>query len=186
MRDDGPERPRPRTATVRHARRKSYHAAPPRRRGLSRDDVPRKGDFPEGGRRGRVPPQADPQGRVSPVRPTLRSAVRVPARVEPLAEPVQEAHVLRREVEVEDAYVLADALGPHGFRDHDDPVLEGPAERDLRRRASVLRRDVPEDGVAEPVALREGAVRLQDNPVLLAEPEEVRLVQEGAELDLVP
>src|SRR5207249_9727284 len=65
------------------------------------------------------------------------------------------------------------------------PMLQAPSNQDLSRCPSVLRSDLRNDRMVQPVPAREGAVGLQLNPLLHTELEQILLVQEGMEFDLV-
>src|SRR2546426_11368999 len=64
-------------------------------------------------------------------------------------------------------------------------MLQAPSNQDLSRCPSVLRGDLRNDRMVQPVSAREGAVGLQLNPLLHTELEQILLVQEGMEFDLV-
>src|SRR2546422_11411150 len=64
-------------------------------------------------------------------------------------------------------------------------MLQAPSNQDLSRCPSVLRGDLCNDRMVQPVSAREGAVGLQLNPLLHTELEQILLVQEGMEFDLV-
>src|SRR6266568_1308176 len=99
------------------------------------------------------------EGRVT-VKPGGSSGkvVRIPRDARAFVEPIEPFHIFAPKVEVEDLGVLADALGPHGFRDDDEIVLEAPTDQNLCGRAAVVRRDLLQDRVAEPPSPRERTV----------------------------
>src|SRR5712692_1041634 len=103
----------------------------------------------------------------------------------PLIERVEAGHVRGFEFEPEDVRVLADPLGADGLRDDDETVLEAPADQDLRGRAAILRGDLSDRGMLQALSAREGAVRLQLDPMGPAVLEKFFLEQEGMELDLI-
>src|SRR4051794_10049383 len=102
-----------------------------------------------------------------------------------LVEAVERRHLRRVEREVENRGIFDDSLAPRRFRDGDEILLERPAEEDLRGGAAGRARHRPESRVLEHDALGERAVGDDDDPVRLAELDDLALLAPGMKLDLV-
>src|SRR2546427_3458991 len=114
-----------------------------------------------------------------------RQVFGIPRHVRALVERVEALHVLSLQFEVEDGRVLSNAIWAKRLRHNDEPMLQAPSNQDLSRCPSVLRGDLRNARMVQPVSAREGAVGLQLNPLLHTELEQIRLVQEGMEFNLV-
>src|SRR5438094_2682056 len=114
-----------------------------------------------------------------------RQVFGIPRYVRALVERVEALHVLSLQFEVEDGRVLSNAIWANRLRDDDEPMLQAPSNQDLSRCPSVLRGDLRNDRMVQPVSAREGAVGLQLHLLLHTELEQLLLVQEGMEFDLV-
>src|SRR5581483_6399047 len=117
----------------------------------------------------------------------VRERVRVGAVAAGLAavEPVDRRDVGGLELEVEDLDVLADPLGRHRLREDDVPVLDVPAEDDLRDRFADALGDLGQRRVTEHFALCDRRPRLADDPVRPAVLVDFPVLEVRVELDLV-
>ena len=75
---------------------------------------------------------------------------------------IDRGNVLARELEVEDVHVLGDPPGPDGLRDGAEPVLDVPAQDDLRRGLAELGGQVGDHRVFQHVLRRAGVGRVVD------------------------
>src|SRR5690606_10026183 len=107
------------------------------------------------------------EGGAAESRPTggSRRPRRIPPGDQPLVQRLEPLHVRRRKREVEHVRVLPDPLPVDGFRDHDQILLQRPADQHLRRRAADALRDRAQRRVAQLPPLGERAVRLERNAV---------------------
>src|SRR6267378_3423485 len=80
---------------------------------------------------------------------------------------------------------LSNPLRSDGLRDHDEAMLQAPADEDLRGGPPVLCGDFRDHRVLEAASSGERAVCLQLDAMLLTILEEVTLVQERMEFDLL-
>ena len=87
--------------------------------------------------------------------------------------------------EVKELGVLLHAGGGDGLGQGEDPLVQAPAQADLRRRLPMFLGDGGEDGVVQHPAPAQGAPGLHQDAVVPAEGQGLPLLAAGVELDLV-
>ncbi len=102
-----------------------------------------------------------------------------------LIQAVDRRHLDFIEFKIKDLAVFKQAVGADCLRNHADTLLQNPSKADLGHTAVMLLRDVDENVAVEICAARERRVRLNDNPILLAEVAELILAEKRMIFDLV-
>src|SRR5262245_30511337 len=105
----------------------------------------------------------------------LRRVRRIPAGAEAFVEAVEDLHLLGSELEVEDLCVLFDARWTRRLRDHDEAMLNRPAQHDLGRGSLHLLGDAGDRFMPQAPSLRERAVALDVDLSLDAKADEIFL-----------
>src|SRR6267143_6131050 len=103
----------------------------------------------------------------------------------PLVQRVEARQVGGLEFEPKHVYVLANSLGADRLRDDDETVLKAPTDQDLGGRTAILRSDLSNHRMLQPLSARQRAVRLQLDSLGTTILQKFLLEQEGMELDLI-